>query len=225
MKILLVEDDKKITNLISKGLRAEGFTVDTAKDGQEGFFLSMDRPYDLIVLDLILPYVDGLEILRGIRKNGSKIPVIILSAKESVNDRVKGLSEGADDYMIKPFAIAELVARVKALMRRETFRTSETILEIANLKMDLVKREVTRNNQAIDLTTKEFSLLEYLIRHRGQPVTRNMIAENVWEQHFDTFTNVIDVYVRYLRKKVDQDYSPRLIHTVRGVGYMVDIKE
>ena len=225
MKFLLIDRDKKIANTILKSLNIEALTIDIANTGQEGFMLATTQSYHLIISELVLPETNTLELLRNLRNTGIKIPIVILSKKDSLEDRVQAFSEGADDFLSKPIVVPEFVARVEALLRRDQWRVSETVLEIADLKIDLVKREVKRNQQIIDLTLKELSLLEYLVRRRGQAITRNMIAEEVWEQRFDVFTNVIDVYVRYLRKKMDEGFSPQLIHTVRGVGYTVDIKK
>jgi DNA-binding response OmpR family regulator len=223
MKILLVEDDKNVVGFVEKGLEAEGFTVASVFDGKKGLESILTGTYDLVVLDLMIPQIDGLELLSKIREENIHIPVIVLTAKDAVADRVRGLNEGADDYLVKPFAFTELVARIHALMRRSSTHKeeTETTLEIADLRMDLLKRRVKRGEKSIDLTPKEFILLEYLARNSGQPVTRAMIAEKVWNQHYNTFSNAIDVYVRYLRNKVDSGFANPLIHTVRGVGYML----
>lgn len=220
-KILLVEDNDKVASFISRGLTEEGFVVDVAPDGKEGFYLALDEHYDVIVLDLMLPHVDGLEILRGLRKNGFETLVLILTAKNAVEDCIHGLNMGADDYMVKPFVFAELTARIHALLRRRNAKPTETILEIADLRIDIKKQEVIRSGRSIELTSKEFTLLEYLMRNSEQWVTRTMIAENVWDLHYDGFTNVIDVYVHYLRKKIDDGFNFPLIHTKRGVGYIL----
>jgi two-component system copper resistance phosphate regulon response regulator CusR len=221
MKVLLVDDDKNVANFITKGLNAEGFEVEVAYDGKRGQQLALEGGFSVILLDIMLPVPDGMEILRAIRRNNLKTPVMMLTAKDSVGDRVKGLNEGADDYLVKPFAFTELVARINALLRRGVVKEPDTVLEVGDLKMDLMRHQVHRGDKKIDLTTKEFVLLEYLLRHKNQPVTRAMIAENVWNENLNVFTNAIDVYVRYLRNKVDKDFGAILIHTVRGVGYMI----
>ncbi|MEK7486625.1 MAG: response regulator transcription factor [Planctomycetota bacterium] len=220
-RILLVEDNEKVASFISRGLTEEGFVIDVARDGKDGFYLALDEPYDVIILDLMLPHIDGLEILRGLRKNGFDTLVLILTAKNAVEDCIHGLNEGADDYMVKPFVFAELIARIQALLRRRNAKQITTVLEIADLRVDLKKQEVTRGGKPIELTAKEFILLEYLMRHSEQLVTRTMIAENVWDLHYDGFTNIIDVYVHYLRKKIDDGFEFPLIHTKRGVGYIL----
>ncbi len=220
MKILLVEDDKKVADFISRGLTSEGYLVETAINGQDGYEQALDEFYDVILLDWMIPGMSGIELLKKIREQNKQIPILILTAKDSIEDRVRGLDEGADDYLTKPFAFAELVARIRALVRREqTVQQQKEILEIADLQMNLKNHVVTRSGKGIDLTAKEFLLLEYFLRHREKVVTRSMIADHVWGQDFDGFTNVIDVYVRYLRKKIDEGFSESLIHTIRGVGY------
>lgn len=224
-RILLVEDNEKVASFISRGLTEEGFVVDVAHDGKEGFYLALDEPYDVVILDLMLPHIDGLEILRGLRKNGFDTLVLILTAKDAVEDCIQGLNQGADDYMVKPFVFAELVARIQALLRRKSAKQPTSVLEIADLRVDLKKQEVTRAGKPIELTAKEFILLEYLMRHSEQLVTRTMIAENVWDLHYDGFTNIIDVYVHYLRKKIDEGFEFPLIHTKRGVGYIFSAQQ
>ncbi len=220
MKILLVEDDKKVADFIYRGLTAEGYLVEIAVNGQDGYEQALDEHYDILLLDWMLPLMNGIELLKKIREQNKQIPILILTAKDSIEDRVRGLDEGADDYLTKPFAFAELVARLRALGRREqTTQQKKQILEVSDLKMDLKSRVVTRGEKGIDLTAKEFLLLEYFLRHHDKIVTRSMIADHVWGQDFDGFTNVIDVYVRYLRRKIDDGFSRSLIHTIRGVGY------
>lgn len=220
MKILLIEDDKKIADFIFRGLTAEGYLVEIAINGQEGYEQALDEYYDVILLDWMLPLINGIDLLKKIREYNKKVPILLLTAKDAIEDRVRGLDEGADDYLTKPFAFAELVARIRALGRREqTTQQKKEILMIADLSMNLKNRVVTRSGKVIELTAKEFLLLEYFLRHPEQIVTRSMIADHVWGQDFDGFTNVIDVYVRYLRKKIDAGFSQTLIHTVRGVGY------
>jgi heavy metal response regulator len=218
MRLLVIEDEKKVASFIKKGLEEEHYAVDIAEDGETGLYMAEVNEYDLIVLDLMIPKIDGLEVLKRIRANKNNVPVLILTARDSVEDRVKGLDGGCDDYLTKPFAFIEFLARLRALLRREKVE-KEPVLRIADLTLSLVTHKVTRNGQEIELTSKEYALLEYLMRNPEKVLTRAMIAEHVWDYHFDSLTNVIDVYVNYLRKKVDRDYEPKLIHTIRGVGY------
>ena len=218
MRLLVIEDEKKVASFIKKGLEEEHYAVDIAEDGETGLYMAEVNEYDLIVLDLMIPKIDGLEVLKRIRANKNNVPVLILTARDSVEDRVKGLDGGCDDYLTKPFAFIEFLARLRALLRREKLE-KEPFLRIADLTLSLVTHKVTRNGQEIELTSKEYALLEYLMRNPEKVLTRAMIAEHVWDYHFDSLTNVIDVYVNYLRKKVDRDYEPKLIHTIRGVGY------
>jgi heavy metal response regulator len=220
MRLLVIEDEKKVASFIKKGLEEEHYAVDTAEDGETGLYLAEVNEYDLIVLDLMIPKIDGLEVLKRIRANKNNVPILILTAKDSVEDRVKGLDGGCDDYLTKPFAFIEFLARVRALLRREKV-DKEPFLRIADLTLSLVTHKVTRSGNEIELTSKEYSLLEYLMRNPDKVLTRAMISEHVWDYHFDSLTNVIDVYVNYLRKKIDRDYEPKLIHTIRGVGYMM----
>jgi heavy metal response regulator len=220
MRLLLVEDDKKIASFIKKGLEEEGYAVDWAAEGETGFFMGQDEVYDLLILDVNLPHKDGLSILKNLRSRGIGTPVLLLTVRATIEDRVIGLDTGADDYLPKPFAFQELLARVRALLRRRT-ETEPPVLKVADLSLDPAKRKVFRGGQPIDLTSKEFSLLEYLMRNKERVVTRTMISEHVWDHNFDTSTNVIDVYVNYLRKKIDLGCQSRLIHTVRGVGYVI----
>lgn len=221
MRVLLVEDDPKVARFVRRGLVAEGFAVDLAPEGRDGLHLATTEDYDAVVLDLSLPHVDGMQILRAMRAAGRRTPVLVLTARGSIGDRVGGLNEGADDYLVKPFSFAELVARVRALLRRNSPAQTGNVLEVADLRMDLGRHEVTRADRAIRLTPREFSLLEYFLRNPGQVVTRTMIIEHVWDQQFESFTNVIDVYVRYLRRKIDEGFAFPLLHTVRGVGYVL----
>lgn len=221
MRILVVEDDKKISSFVVNGLKQAGFAVDACSDGEEALVMGRSTPYDAAVLDLMLPKLDGLSVLQQLRREGVKIPVIILSAKASVDDRIRGLQAGGDDYLAKPFAFSELVARVQALIRRATQTTEPTRLTCADLVLDLLSREVTRQGQKIELQTREFSLLEYLLRNPGRVVTKTMILEHVWDYSFDPQTNVVDVLVHRLRTKVDKDFAVKLIHTIRGVGYVL----
>ena len=219
MRVLVVEDEARVRSFLVRGLEEAGFSVDAAASGDEGLRMAFVHPYDAVVLDLGLPGKDGLSVLRELRAGGRSTPVLILSAREELEDRVRGLDAGADDYLPKPFAFAELLARLRALLRRGTARASA--LKVADLEIDLVTRKVKRAGQNIELTAKEFALLEYLARHAGEVVTRTMIAEHVWDLNFDSFSNVIDVYIRYLRRKIDETHEPKLIHTRRGVGYVL----
>ena len=217
MRILLVEDDTPLATFVRKGLEAEHYAVDVAGDGELARQMAVESDYDLIVLDLNLPKLDGIGVLHALRPKKPSLPVLILTARSSIEDRVQSLDTGADDYLIKPFSFSELSARVRALLRRGP-QTAQTVLRVADLELDRVTRRVTRGGY-IDLTSKEFALLEYLMRNAGRRVTRAMIVEHVWNLCFDTSTNIVDVYINYLRKKIDSDHSPRLIHTIRGVGY------
>jgi len=219
-KILLIEDDRTTAEFIRKGLAEHGHVIDHSEDGRDGLFMATDGGYDAIILDRMLPGLEGLAVLGALRAAGSETPVLLLSALGSVDDRVTGLTAGSDDYLVKPFAFAELLARLELLMRRRGSGTHvETILTCATLRMDLLKREVKRGERAIDLQPREFRLLEYLLRHTDQVVTRTMLLEGVWDYHFDPGTNVIDVHISRLRRKVDADGDRPLIHTVRGAGY------
>jgi len=220
MRILIVEDEKKVAGFIKKGFEEETYAVDVAYDGEEGLHMALQNQYDLIVLDLMLPVLDGLEVLSRLRKDRVNSPIILLTAKDSVEDKVKGLNQGADDYLTKPFAFSELLARTRVLLRRGQAET-KTLLTIGELTLDLVSHKVNREGEEIELTGKEYSLLEYFMRNPGKVLTRTMIAEHVWDYNFDTFTNVIDVYINHLRKKIDKSYSTKLLHTLRGVGYVM----
>jgi len=221
MRLLLVEDDLKIASFINKGFKAAGFAVDHALDGQDGLHLALTEPYDAAVIDIMLPKLDGLSIIENMRREGIPIPVIILSAKGSVDDRVRGLQRGSDDYLTKPFAFSELLARVQALMRRAGGSAEPTRLTAGDLSMNLVSREVVRAGNKIDLQPLEFSLLEYLMRNQGKVVSKTMIMEHVWDYHFDPQTNVVEARICRLRDKVDKGFSRKLIQTVRGVGYVL----
>jgi heavy metal response regulator len=220
MRILVVEDETKVASFIRRGLEAEHYRVDIAADGQSGLDRVFEEDYDLMILDVMLPKRDGLSVLKEIRRRRLPIPVLMLTARDTVPDRVAGLDGGADDYLTKPFAFEELVARVRALLRRGT-PTQAPILRLADLQLNPVSREVTRAGRPIVLTAKEFALLEFFLRQPGRVLSRALIAQHVWGVDFDTFTNVIDVYVNYLRKKIDADFAPKLLHTVRGVGYVL----
>ncbi|HEX8960050.1 MAG TPA: response regulator transcription factor [Geobacteraceae bacterium] len=219
MKILVVEDEKKVASFIKRGLEEEKYEVDTALDGEEGLKIALDNHYDLIVLDWMLPKKDGLAVVKELRERKTATPVLMLTAKDSLEDIIAGLDSGSDDYLTKPFAFAELLARVRALLRRSEMDKGAE-LRFADLRLDPVTHKVWRKDKEIDLTAKEYGLLEYFMRNPNQVLTRTMIADHVWDYTFDTFTNIIDVYVNYLRKKIDRDADKKLIHTVRGVGYI-----
>lgn len=220
MRILVVEDEKKVASFIQRGLEGEGFSVDVANDGESGVDLGAKSSYDLILMDVMLPKMDGLEAVKALREKGVTAPVLCLTAKDTVEDIVAGLDSGSDDYLTKPFAFAELLARVRALVRRGTQERGAEIT-YADLRLDPVAHKVWRSDQEIDLTAKEYALLEFFMRNPETTLTRTMIAEHVWDYTFDSFTNIIDVYVNYLRKKIDRDFPKRLIHTVRGIGYVL----
>jgi two-component system OmpR family response regulator len=220
MKVLVVEDNERVAQFVCKGLREGGHAVDHADNGRDGLFLASTETYDAIILDRMLPGgIDGLAIIEALRKTGNKTPILILSALAEVDDRIKGLRAGGDDYLTKPFAFGELAARLDALVRRSQGNDAETVLFLADLRMDLLSRKVTRAGRVIQLQPREFTLLEFLLRHAGQVVTRTMLLENVWEYHFDPQTNVIDVHISKLRQKIDAGSTSPLLHTARGVGY------
>jgi heavy metal response regulator len=220
MRILIIEDEKKVAGFLKNGLKEEGYAVDNAFDGQTGFDMAVENEYDIIILDLMLPGLDGITLCKKLREEGNHTPILMLTAREAVKDRVIGLDAGADDYMTKPFAFEELLARVRVILRKRPV-TQELKLEIGNLILDLITHKVKRGGDEIELTTKEYALLEFLMRNAGTIVTRTMIAEHVWDINFETFTNVIDVYINYLRNKIDRDHDEKLIHTVRGRGYVL----
>lgn len=224
MRILVVEDEPKVASFIKKGLEQEHYAVDVAADGDEGQTLAETNAYDCIVLDILLPRRNGIEVLKNLRKKNVNTPILILTAKDSVEDRVTGLNNGSDDYLVKPFAFAELLARIRALLRRSSSEF-QAELRADDLVMDIPRRKVFRAGNDIDLSNKEFALLEYLLRNKNQVVTRNMIIEHVWDMSFDSFTNVVDVYINFLRNKIDRTYDRKLIHTVRGVGYTLKTSE
>ncbi len=220
MRILVVEDEKKIASFIERGLKEQRYVVDVCHDGEKGGFLSDVNPYDLIILDIMLPGLDGLSLCRQIRIKNKEVPILMLTAKDAVKDKVRGLQEGADDYLTKPFAFEELLARVAVLLRRKNIDKAAS-LRVADLELDQIKRIVKRTDKEITLTSKEYALLEYLMRHANQVVTRTMISEHVWNEDFDSFSNVVDVYINHLRNKVDKGHKKPLIHSVRGTGYVL----
>jgi two-component system, OmpR family, response regulator len=220
VRILLVEDDAKIASFIVKGLKATGYAIDHASNGKEGLHLALTESYDTAIIDIMLPGLDGLSLIEEIRKSKVRTPIIILSAKGSVNDRVKGLQTGGDDYLTKPFAFSELLARVQALIRRSSGATDPTTLTAGDLSMNLLTREVTRKGKQIELQPMEFSLLEYLMRNVDRVVSKTMIMEHVWDYNFDPQTNVVEARICRLRDKIDRDFEKKLIHTIRGVGYV-----
>jgi heavy metal response regulator len=219
MRILVVEDEEKIASFIKRGLKESGFSVDTAGDGEEGHFLVSTETYDLVILDVMIPKIDGLTLCRTLRTEQNNVPILMLTAKDTVKDKVRGLDAGADDYLTKPFAFEELQARVRALLRKG--KPYATVIKVADLQLDLLSHKVTRSGKSIEMTAKEYALLEYLMRNAGSVITRTMIAEHVWNINFDSFTNVIDVYINYLRNKIDCGAGKKLIHTVRGQGYVL----
>lgn len=220
MRLLVVEDEKRIADFLARGLESAGYTVDLAGDGASGLEHFHHAEYDLVILDMMLPDMDGLTVLEKIRNRKSNSPVLILSARGGVDDRVRGLEHGADDYLTKPFAFVELLARVRVLLRRG--QPMPERLQVGELVLDCIRRKVTRGGEQIDLAPKEFSILEYLMRSKGRPVSRTMIVEHVWDMDYDGLTNIVDVYIRHLRAKVDDHHADKLIHTVRGVGYLVE---
>lgn len=221
MRILIIEDERKTAAFLNKGLSESGFVVDTEENGEQGLLLALSKDYDLIILDVMLPGRDGWSILSTLRQSGDQIPVLFLTARDVVQDRVKGLELGADDYLIKPFAFSELLARVRLLLRRAPARQSET-LQIADLEIEFARQKATRSGNRLDLTFKEFALLSLLAQRTGEILSRTLIAEQVWDINFDSDTNVIDVAIRRLRSKVDDPFEKKLIHTVRGVGYVLE---
>ena len=220
MRVLVVEDEKKTASFIRKALQAEGFAVDVCPDGNEGLTAASTTPFDIIVLDIMLPGRDGLSVLRQMREFGVRTPVLVLTARGAISERVEGMNAGADDYLAKPFALAELIARIRALIRRGA-ETKSTVLQVGDLTLDTISREVRRAGKVIDLAPREYRLLEFLMRSPGRARSRMAIVESVWDYDFDPGTNLVDVYVMRLREKIDDDFEPKLLHTVRGVGYMV----
>lgn len=224
MRILVVEDEEKVTRFVSRGLTAERFAVDVARDGKSGLELAQTYQYDLLILDLMLPGLSGGEILRRIRKTNSQVPVLILTARDALGDKVEHFEAGADDYLTKPFAFAELLVRVKALLRRGPVARA-SVLRVGNLELDRLAQQVKRAGKRIELTSKEYGVLEYLMANVGRVLSRTMILEHVWDQSFDGATNIVDVYVRHLRSKVDDPQNPKLIRTIRGLGYVISENE
>ena len=219
----MVEDEKRIADFLSRGLESGGYTVDVAGDGTTALEMVHATEYDLIILDLGLPDMDGMAVLKKIRTRKTSPPVLILSARDAVDDRVKGLETGADDYLVKPFAYVELLARVRVLLRRG--QPTPERLQVGDLSLDCIRRKVTRGGENIELAPKEFSILEYLMRNRGRPLSRTMIVEHVWDMDYDGLTNIVDVYIRHLRSKIDEKWPDKMIQTVRGIGYMLDSAE
>lgn len=224
MKILIVEDEPKTGNYLKQGLSEASFMVDLVRDGLDGVHQALTNDYDLIVLDIMLPKLDGWQVLQRIKQGGKHMPVLFLTARDQIEDRVKGLELGADDYLVKPFAFSELLARVRTLLRRGKAKEPE-LFKVADLELDLLRRKVTRSGKRIDLSAKEFSLLELLIRRQGEVLPRSLIASQVWDMNFDSDTNVIEVAMRRLRAKMDDDFEPKLIQTIRGMGYVLEIPE
>ena len=220
MRLLIVEDDAKLASWLRQGLKEHGFAVDVASSGTEGLGLAQVTDYDALLLDLMLPGLDGFELLRQLRQRGSAVPVLVVTARSALDDRVRGLDLGADDYLAKPFDLRELLARLRAITRRPA-TAPQTLLAAADLELEPATRQVRRRGQSVELTAKEFALLEYLLRRKGKVVTRGMILDHVWDMEYDGGSNLVEVYINYLRRKVDQDYEPKLIHTVRGAGYVL----
>ena len=225
MKILIIEDDREMADYVATGLKEHGHVVDQAANGRDGLFLAAGEPYDLVVVDRMLPGLDGLALVKTIRAAGIKTPVLFLTTMGGIDDRVEGLDAGGDDYLVKPFAFSELLARINALARRPPLSAVTTVLQVADLEMDLLKRTVSRAGKRIDLQPREFRLLEYLMRYAGQVVTRTMLLENVWEFHFDPQTNIVETHISRLRSKIDRGFAAELIQTVRGAGYCLRAPE
>jgi heavy metal response regulator len=223
MRILVVEDEKRIADFLGRGLQGAGYAIDVAQDGATALQFTHDTDYDLIILDIMLPDMDGLKVLERVRSRRAGPPVLILSARGAVDDRVKGLETGADDYLTKPFAFVELLARVRALLRRG--QPAPEKLQVADLALDCARRKVVRGAESIELAPKEFGILEYMMRNKGRPLSRTMIVEHVWDMDYDGLTNIVDVYIRHLRSKIDDRFPQKLIHTVRGIGYMIEAPE
>jgi heavy metal response regulator len=224
MRVLVVEDERKIADFIRRGLTEQGYAVDIAYDGDEALDWPAVAEFDVVVLDVMLPGRDGIEVCRTLRERGARVPILMLTARDAVEDRVRGLDSGADDYLVKPFAFAELLARLRALARREPGMIAPS-LELGDLTLDTTTREVSREGQVIEMTTKEYAILEYMMRHPNQVLTRSMIAEHVWNYDFDNASNVIDVHIRNLRRKIDDGFSTKLISTIRGAGYRISSRQ
>jgi DNA-binding response OmpR family regulator len=224
LRLLVVEDEPSLLSIITKRLKEEGYGVDSAKDGREGENYISSAEYDCIILDIMIPFQDGLTLLRKIRARNISAPVLLLTAKDSIDDRVTGLDSGADDYLVKPFSFDELLARVRAMLRRHKDKKN-TILSVGDLEMDTITREVQRGGKAIELTSKEYSILEYFLRNKNRVLTKSQIAEHVWNYDFEYNSNIVEVYVRYLRRKMDEEFENKLIHTIRGGGYVIKDRE
>lgn len=223
MRVLIVEDEAKTAAYLAKGLREHGFVADVAADGRGGLHLAQSETYDIVILDVMLPERDGWSVLEDLRSSGSTLPVLFLTARDSVSDRVRGLELGADDYLIKPFAFSELLARIRTVLRRGSARLPD-LLSVGDLELDVTRRKVQRSGQKLDLSPKEFGLLSLLMRRVGEVLSRTLIAEQVWDMNFDSDTNVVDVHIRRLRAKVDDPFDQKLIHTVRGAGYVLEVR-
>jgi two-component system OmpR family response regulator len=223
MRVLIIEDDQQIASFVTKGLKQAGFALDHISDGEEGLQMAELNPYDVMVIDIMLPGLDGFSVIESLRSKGNTIPILVLSARGSLDDRLKGFRSGSDDYLTKPFSFAELQARLQALLRRTTRGQGLNVLETGDLKMDLLSRRVSRGDREIGLQPREFMLLEYLMRNSGNVVSKTMILEHVWDYHFDPQTNVVDVLVHRLRTKIDKDFPQKLLHTIRGVGYVLKV--
>lgn len=221
MRILIVEDEKKVSQFLRKGFQAEAFSVDVATDGEQGLLLARAEPYDAIILDVMLPKKDGIQVLRELRQLRVTTPVLILSARSEVEDRVQGLNLGADDYLPKPFSFSEVLARIRAIVRRKSTDARTSVLTIADLRVDLLSRRVERGGREISLTSKEFELLEYLLRNKGRVLSRPILMEHIWDMNFDSETNIVDVLINRLRRKIDDEFGMKLIHTIRGAGYVL----
>lgn len=224
MRILLIEDEEKVSRFVELGLRAEQFAIDCARDGITGYELAMRHPYDLLVVDLMLPGIGGSEVITRLRRNKVETPILVLTARNQVDDKVKNFEAGADDYLTKPFAFEELLVRIKALLRRRPFHYGD-VLRVGDLELNLISRQVKREGKVIKLRSKEYALLEYLATHQGRVLSRTMIIEHVWDQSFEGLTNIVDVYIRQLRAKIDEPFERKLIHTVRSAGYMLNDQE
>jgi heavy metal response regulator len=223
MRVLMIEDDQQIASFVAKGLRQAGFAVDHVADGAEGLQMAELNPFDVMIIDIMLPGLDGFSIIEKLRSAGNTTPVLVLTARGSLDDKLRGFRSGTDDYLTKPFSFSELQARLQALLRRGTRGQSQNVLTVDKLKMDLLSREVSRGDTEIELQPREFALLEYLMRNAGNVVSKTMILEHVWDYHFDPQTNVVDVLVHRLRSKIDKDFETKLLHTIRGVGYVLKV--